>query len=130
MYALMCLFVYIEFIGVTLAHKTIQVSSAQLNKTSPAPCIVHPSPQAKKTLSVPFFPALSTSTYPHPLVLRPLPHCVHGLCIHVLWLILSPSFIWPPLPTAPRQLSVCSMYPCLCFSVVCQFIFSLDSSYK
>ena len=58
------LFFLIEFIGLTSVRKTRQVSSAQLNKTSSAPCIVCPSPQAK-SLSVPIPPALPTSTRPH-----------------------------------------------------------------
>ena len=45
----------IEFIGVTLVHKAIQVSSVQVNKTSSAHCIVHPTPQAKSH-SIPILP--------------------------------------------------------------------------
>ena len=52
---------FIELIGVTLVLKTIQVSSVQLNKTSSAHCIVHPSPQKSLFLS-PFSPPLPAST--------------------------------------------------------------------
>ena len=45
----------IEFIGVTLFHKTIQVSNVQLNKISSAHCTVCPLPKAK---------SLSIHTYP------------------------------------------------------------------
>lgn len=53
-----------ESIGVTLFHKTVQVSSVQLNNTSSAHCLVHPLPQ-----SVSFCPHLSPLcpySYPHP----------------------------------------------------------------
>ena len=80
----------IEFIGVTLVCKTIQVSSVQLNKTLSTHCIVHPSPSPKvQSLSIPT-PALPTSTCPTPLSLWPLPHCFLCLCImsiHVFCLI-------------------------------------------
>ena len=60
-------------------------------------------------------PALNTPHRPHHHTVV----CV--LCTHVLWLIPSPSFIQSPSP-ALWQLSVCSMYPRLCFYFVHQFI--------
>ena len=60
------LFIWIfklEFIGVMLVHNTIQVLSAQLHKTTSAPCIVCPAPKAKS-----FCPHESPSAHLH---LRP-----------------------------------------------------------
>ena len=37
----------LELIGATLVHKTIQISSVQVNKISSAHCFMHPSPKAK-----------------------------------------------------------------------------------
>ena len=53
-------FFLIEFIGVTLVHKTICISGVQLNKTSPASC-VHP---PKQSLFHPHFPSIAHLTYP------------------------------------------------------------------
>ena len=44
--------------------------------------------------------------------------CVYWSCIYVLWLISSPSFIQPFSIPPLWQLSVCSMYPWLCFYFV------------
>ena len=52
----------IQFIGVTLICKTIQVPSPQLNKTSSAHCIVRPSLQAK-FLSIPLFHPICTPQF-------------------------------------------------------------------
>ena len=57
----MILFYFIEFIGVTLVHGTIQV----FHRTSSAHRIIYPSAQAK-SLS-PFSPTWPTSPHPHPL---------------------------------------------------------------
>ena len=113
----------IKFIGVILVHKIIQVSSIQLNKTSSAHFSMHPSPQAK-SLSIPISFPLPTSTYPHlpsRLAITTLSSVsMHYVC--VFWLIPSPSFIQslnlPPF----WELPVCSMCPCLCFYLVCQFV--------
>ena len=43
----------IEFIGLTLVHKTIQVSSLKFNKTASAHCIVCPLPKAKSLCNIP-----------------------------------------------------------------------------
>lgn len=59
-------FFLVEFTGVTWVHKTMQVSSAQLNKTSSAHCTVCPSPPASPIQS-PLSPALPTSSYYPPL---------------------------------------------------------------
>ena len=58
------------------------------------------------------------NTYPPSLRPSPSPSghvCVYGLCIHVLWLIPSPCFIQSPSSPLLWQLSVCSIYACLCF---------------
>ena len=48
---------------------------------------------------------------------------VYGLCINVLWLIPSPSFMQSPLPSPHSTLTaICSVCPCLCFYFVHQFI--------
>ena len=63
----MCPFFFLyftEFIGVILVHKTIQVSSAQLNKTSSAHCIVLPSPKAKELPIHPSFAYLHLPATP------------------------------------------------------------------
>ena len=57
----------IEFIGVILVHNTTQVSSIQLNKTSPAHCPVRLPPKVK-----PFPPPLSLLYHFH-LLLPPFP---------------------------------------------------------
>lgn len=54
-----------------------------------------------------------------PPSLRPSPHCVRRSCIHVLWLILSPSFKQSLLPPVLWELSVCAVYPWLWFYFVC-----------
>ena len=67
-----------------------------------------------------FFPFAHLHPAPHPTP-SANPHIivlVHGSCINVLWLIRSPSFIQAP-PPPPWQLSVCSMYLCLCFHSIC-----------
>ena len=56
------LFLKIEYIWVALVHKTIQVSSVHLNKTSSAHCIVHPSPRVK-SLSAPICPPIKNPKY-------------------------------------------------------------------
>ena len=70
------------------------------------------------------FPALHSYTahlHPTPNLLPSGHHhtvvCVYGLCIYALQVIPSPCFIQFPLSPLPPlwHLSVCSMYPCVCF---------------
>ena len=83
---------FIEYIGVTLVNKTIQVSSVQLNTTSSAPCIVLSLPKVK-SLPVtfchpfalfPFLPTLFPSSNHHTLV------CV---CLFRIFLTQSPILL-------------------------------------
>ena len=79
----------IEFIGVTLVCKIIQVSSVQLNETPSSQCIVHPLPQAKYLL-IPIPPTLAHLHLPPILFSVWLsPHCCLRLCVihtHTLYL--------------------------------------------
>ena len=115
--------IFIEFTGMALVHKTMCVSSAQLNKTLSVYYIVHPFPQAR-SLCVPISPTpvpLPTSTYPHlpfPVAIATVV-CVHCLCTYVLWLIPSPSFIQPPTAPPLRQLSV----PCMLSFLFCSLVY-------
>ena len=61
-------FIFIEFIGVTLVCKTVEVSREQLIKTSPAYYVTCPSPEVK-SLYIPIPLTLPTSTYHHPFPL-------------------------------------------------------------
>ena len=71
----------IEFIGVTLVCKIIQVSSVQLNETPSSQCIVHPLPQAKSLL-IPIPPTLAHLHLPPILFSVWLsPHCCLRLCV-------------------------------------------------
>ena len=72
------LFLKIEFIVVTLVHRTIQVSRVQLNKASSSHCITCPPPQAK-SLSVPISFPLPTSTQ----IPLPFPSCYHHTVVCV-----------------------------------------------
>ena len=86
----------IEFIGMTLVHKTTQISIIQLNKHHFYNCPVFPSAQVK-SLSVNL--TLHTSTQLQSPFLSGYHHtdvCVYVLCICVFWLIPSPSFIQSP----------------------------------
>ena len=67
-------------------------------------------------------PHLSSSAFPTSLSLQQSPYCC--LCLwFYLCLILSPFLPSLCLNLLPLwQLSVCSMYPCLCFHFVHQFI--------
>ena len=48
-------------------------------------------------LSLPFLPFPATLSHPIPSISQPhIIVCVHGLCINVVWLIPSPSFISSP----------------------------------
>ena len=55
----------IEFIGVTLVNKIIQVSDAQFYNTSAVHCIVC-SPPEVMSLSITTDPPIPSSAYPHP----------------------------------------------------------------
>ena len=65
-----------------------------------------------------------THPAPGPHSLWPSPHwCLYlCVCIYILWLIPSPSFIQPTLHSPLWQLSFHSMCPCLCFYSVHQFV--------
>ena len=83
-----------EFIGVTLVHKTIQVSSVQLNKTSSAQCIMHPLLKVK-FLSIPIYPphSLPSSTSPYPpfplAITVLLSVCVSYMCVCVCFIYVT-----------------------------------------
>ena len=77
-YLIYLLFI-IEFIGVTLVHRTIQVSCIQLNKTSSVHCIVHIEPQVK-SLSGPIPPFCPHPSTPTSLSFWLSPHCCLCLC--------------------------------------------------
>ena len=116
-----------KFIGVTLVHKTIQVSSVQLSKTSSARCIVRRLPTASP-FSTPFMPPLPSSTSPSAFP-SDYHHAVVCVCvIYTYGFFLNPFTFSHSAPKPPPlwQLSVCSMYPCICFYSFC----SLDSTYK
>ena len=66
--------ILVAFIGVTLVHKTIQVSSVQLSKSSSRHGIMCPSPQVE-FLSIPSILCLLTSTYTL---------CTYVLCVCVI----------------------------------------------
>ena len=108
-------FYCIEFIGVILIHKIIQVSSVQLNKTpSVLCCIVHPLPQR-------VFPSL----FPLPLCPPPptptpslwlAPHCCLCLCVMYIWFLPSPfTFFQSAPPHSPTLLPSdgCQPVPCI-----------------
>ena len=108
----------IEFIGVTLVHKTIQVSSVQLNKAKSSHGILCPSPQAK-SLSIHIFSLFALlHLLPPPSGCHHSPHCCLCVCIYVFWLI--PSFFYPA-PHSPTALTAVSpfyvsMLLCLLYS--------------
>ena len=69
----------------------------------------------------PLFPSLpppSSPQFPPPSDHHHTVVCAHGPCLCVLWLIPSPFFIRSPPPPPLWQLSVCSIYLCLCFYVI------------
>ena len=113
------LFFLVNFIGVKLVYKTIQVSSIWLNKTSSAHCIVHPSAQVKY-LSLPISLPVSTSTY------LPFPSssgCHHPVvCFYVLHtyvILLNPfTFVMQSPNLSPLCLSAAGPHgtesSCLC----------------
>ena len=77
-----CLFlkVCIEFIGMTLVNKFIQVSGVQFYNTSSVYCIVYSPPQVKSSIII--YPSLPSSTSPS----SPFPYgshctvvCVYGV---------------------------------------------------
>ena len=116
-----------ELIGVTLVHKTIQVSSERLDKTSWAHCIVSPLTKPE-SLSVPTYPA---SAHPPstPFSLWLSPHCCLCLCYISLFVCLIPSPSLTQCPNPHSPLTAVSLFqdPGLYFvSLFC----SLDTTYK
>ena len=61
-------FIFIEFIGVTLVNKILQVSGVQFYNTSPVYCTVC-SPPHLKSASITIYPPLPSPTSLHPLCL-------------------------------------------------------------
>ena len=122
-------FLKIEFIGLTLVHKTIQVSSVQLNKTSSVHCIVCPSPHAK-SLSVLFCPTQPTSTYPPPFPL-PITTLLSAsvYCMGVFFFFANRSFIQSSTPPALTAVSTFHVSMPLSILFISLF-YSLDSTYK
>ena len=83
----------IEFIGVTLVHKTTQLSSVQLNSTPSAHCTGCPLPEAKPlSLCLPIcLPFARTHVHlpPFSSCCRHAVVCVYMLYIHI-YLLLNP----------------------------------------
>ena len=101
--------IFIEFIEVTSVHKTIPASSAQLNKTSSAHCIVHPSPKAK-SLSIRIY-TLFAHLHQDPL----FPSGYHTLLsvsmcyVYILFSLISSLSFSPstPFPSDSSQSVLC-----------------------
>lgn len=98
------LFVLIEFTGVTLVHKSMQVLSTQLSETSPAHHIMYLSPKAGSFPS-PFSPALARLHLmlpPAPLAdtaLASVSACYICSCVLFFHFNLSPSIQPRPCPS-------------------------------
>ena len=156
MHFIIYVFMYYLFIGMTLIHKTIQVSSVQVNKTLSLHCIMHPSPRAKSlSIRIPLLcPPPPRPDPPFPRVITTLLSCLCVcvyVCIHMyihthtyiytqkhickyIWgffcLIPSASFILPPtsLPSDSCQ-SVPYVYASVSILLISLFC-SLESTYK
>ena len=116
------LLLFIEFMGVTLVNKIIQVSSVQLYNTKPSVyCTVC------STLSQIFyhhFPPLPSCTSLHPLFPSDNPPVLSVSVSLRCFFLLNPFTFFTQLPKRLPlwQLSVCSLYLWVCFYFVCQFI--------
>lgn len=105
---------WIELSGVTLVHKTMQVSGAQLNKAPSAQCVVHPWPKAK-SLSVPVH---APSAHLHlPLLPRPSLLAVTTLlsvsmcCMDMFFFfLLNPLTFFHLSPQSPSPLRAVSVF--------------------
>ena len=114
----------------TLVHKITWILSVQLNKTSPAHCIVHPSPQAK-SLSVPVFPHFAHLHLPLTPFPSGYPHIL--ICVYVLYVCFCFALFLHLLSCSPPA-SLCSDScrpdPCIHTSVpiVCHFVLFISST--
>ena len=70
----------------------------------------------------PLFPPLPTSTSTHPLSLWLSSQFCLWLCVMYICLLTNPFTSFHPVSQPPPQLSVYSIYPCLCFYFIHQFI--------
>ena len=105
--------------------KTMHVSSVQLSKTSSAHCttVLCTHLPRQSLFQSPFPPALPWPTSIYPLSLWPSSNYCLCRCVVNICALADPFTFSDPVPHPPlRQLSVCSMYPCLCFYVVPQII--------
>ena len=117
---------FIELIGVILVYKTTQTSSAQLNKTSSAHCIVHASSKAK-SLSISIYPLCPPPPTPTPLSLWLSPLYL-SVCLSTYLSIYPYHLYHNPLHSESYQ-----SVPCNHASVSILFISlfcSLNSTYK
>lgn len=107
---------FTEFIGVTLADVTTQVSRVQFNKTLAVSCVVC-SPKVKAVF-IPTFPYSARFHLPTHCPLWPLPFCCLRLCVMYM---LNPFTIFHPAPQPSSTLTAVSLF----YVSMLVFLFSL-----
>ena len=122
LFFLLCIFLFIEFVGVTLVNKILQVSGAQFYYTSSVYCTVCSPPQVRPP---------STTTYPpYPPPPPPTPAVTTVDCVHESFLsVLSPWILPSSLSsTPPSWLSACSLFMSLSLFCLLAHFCSWDST--
>ena len=87
--------IFIESIGVPLVHKIIQVSSVQLNKTSPAHCIVFPSPQENSLYILIPLPCVHLHLHSPPFPVAITTLLSVSVCVYIFFLLNPFTFFHP-----------------------------------
>ena len=118
LFFLLCIFLFTEFVGVTLVNKILQVSGAQFYNTSSVYCTVCSPPQVRPP-STTTYPPIPSSTSPDP----GSHHC--WLCPRVLSLrsfSLNPSIL-PLQHPSLVAVSLLSIYESVFILLVSSFLF-------